>query len=97
MPSSTRSNKDKHLLFSQDPAHLERSIRKDQRSTSIDSEAFTSTDSCTQPSTDNRVSSSIDLPRSTSIDTTPHTSIDPHSRRIPNTDVTGCDCYSQTR
>ncbi|KAF3581272.1 hypothetical protein DY000_02030862 [Brassica cretica] len=29
MPSSTRSNKDKHLLFSEDPAHLERTIRKD--------------------------------------------------------------------
>ncbi|KAF3502653.1 hypothetical protein F2Q69_00043213 [Brassica cretica] len=82
MPSSTRSNKDKHLLFSEDPAHLERSIRKDQRSTSIDAEAFTSTDSCTQPSTDTRVSSSTDLPRSTSIDTTPHTSIDPHSRSM---------------
>ncbi|KAF2576614.1 hypothetical protein F2Q70_00004340 [Brassica cretica] len=82
MPSSTRSNKDKHLLFSQDPAHLEHSIRKDQRSTSIDSEAFMSTDSCTQPSTDTRVSSLTDLPRSTSIDTTPHTSIDPHSRSM---------------
>ncbi|KAF3607888.1 hypothetical protein DY000_02047660 [Brassica cretica] len=76
MPSSTRSNKDKHLLFSDDPAHLERSIRKDQRSTSIDAAAFTSTDSHTQPSTDTRPSSSTDLHRSTSIDTTPrHRSI----------------------
>ncbi|KAF3568993.1 hypothetical protein DY000_02016072 [Brassica cretica] len=82
MPSSTRSNKDKHLLFSEDPAHLERSIGKDQRSTSIDAAAFTSTDSRTQPSTDTRPSSSTNLPRSTSIDTTPRTSIDPHSRSM---------------
>ncbi|KAF2576207.1 hypothetical protein F2Q70_00003985 [Brassica cretica] len=82
MPSSTRSNKDKHLLFSEDPAHLERSIRKDQRSTSIDAAAFTSTDSRTQPSTDTRPSSSTNLPRSTSIHTTPRTSIDPHSRSM---------------
>ncbi|KAF3503757.1 hypothetical protein F2Q69_00043533 [Brassica cretica] len=61
MPSSTRSNKDKHLLFSEDPAHLERTIRKDQRSTSLDAAAFTSTDSHTQPSTDTRPSSSTDL------------------------------------
>ncbi|KAF2612826.1 hypothetical protein F2Q70_00011705 [Brassica cretica] len=52
MPSSTISNKDKHLLFSEDPAHLERTIRKDQRSTSFDAAAFTSTDSRTQPSFD---------------------------------------------
>ncbi|KAF3493866.1 hypothetical protein DY000_02053060 [Brassica cretica] len=90
MPGSTRSNKDKHLLFSEDPAHLERTIRKDQRSTSIDSVAFTSTDSLTQPSTDTRPSSSTDtrpssstdLHRSTSIDTTPRTSIDHQSRNM---------------
>ncbi|KAF3547191.1 hypothetical protein DY000_02007133 [Brassica cretica] len=82
MPSSTRSNKDKHLLFSVDPAHLERTIRKDQRSTSLDTAAFTSTDSRTQPSTDIRPSSSTDLHRSTSIDTTPRTSIDHQSRNM---------------
>ncbi|KAF2576296.1 hypothetical protein F2Q70_00004022 [Brassica cretica] len=64
MSNSTRSNKDKHLLFSEDPAHLERTIRKDQRSTSLDAAAFTSTDSRTQPSTDIRPSSSTDLHRS---------------------------------
>ncbi|WZZ58747.1 hypothetical protein YC2023_058854 [Brassica napus] len=47
MPNSTRSNKDKRLLFSEDPAHLERMICKDQRSTSFDAAAFTSTDSRT--------------------------------------------------
>ncbi|KAF2604798.1 hypothetical protein F2Q70_00025800 [Brassica cretica] len=82
MPSSTRSSKDKHLLFSEDPAHLERTIRKDQRSTSIDVAAFTSTDSRTQPSTDTRPSSSTDLHRSTSIDTTPRTSIGHQSRNM---------------
>ncbi|CAN6906279.1 unnamed protein product, partial [Brassica oleracea] len=82
MPGSTRSNKDKHLLFSEDPAHLERTIRKDQRSTSIDSVAFTSIDSLTQPSTDTRPSSSTDLHRSTSIYTTPRTSIDHQSRNM---------------
>ncbi|KAF2555413.1 hypothetical protein F2Q68_00014517 [Brassica cretica] len=82
MPSSTRSNKDKHLLFSEDPAHLEHTIRKDQRSTSLDAVAFTSTDSRTQPSTDVRPSSPTDLHRSTSIDTTPRTSIDHQSRNM---------------
>ncbi|KAF3499700.1 hypothetical protein F2Q69_00043005 [Brassica cretica] len=82
MPSNTRSNKDKHLLFSKDPAHLEHSIRKDKRSTSIDAAIFKSTDSRTQPSTDIRPSSSTDLHRSPSIDTTPRTSIDPQSRSM---------------
>ncbi|KAF3577207.1 hypothetical protein DY000_02030858 [Brassica cretica] len=82
MPSSTRSNKDKHLLFSEDPAHLERTIRKDQCFTSIDAVAFTSTDSCTQPSTDTGPSALTDLHRSTSIDTTPRTSIDHQSRNM---------------
>ncbi|KAF2586861.1 hypothetical protein F2Q70_00036260 [Brassica cretica] len=82
MPSSTRSNKETHLLFSEDPAHLECSIRKDQCSTSLDAAVFMSTDSRTQPSTDTRPSSSTDPHRSTSIDTTPLTSIDPQSRNM---------------
>ncbi|KAF3577213.1 hypothetical protein DY000_02030859 [Brassica cretica] len=82
MPSSTRRNKDKRLLFSEDPAHLERTICNDQRFTLIDAIAFTSTDSCTQPSTDTRPSSPIDLHRSTSIDTTSRTSIDHQSRNM---------------
>ncbi|KAF2563775.1 hypothetical protein F2Q70_00017264 [Brassica cretica] len=76
MPSSTRSNKDKHLLFSEDPAHLERTICKDQRSISLDSAAFTSTDSRTQPSTDTRPSSSTDTRPSSSTDLHHSTSID---------------------
>ncbi|KAF3511189.1 hypothetical protein F2Q69_00007162 [Brassica cretica] len=82
MSSSTRSNKEKHLLFSEDPAHLEHTIRKDQRSTSLDAAAFTSTDSRTHPSTDTRPSSSTDIHRSTSNDSTPCASIDTQSRNM---------------
>ncbi|KAF3513761.1 hypothetical protein F2Q69_00007146 [Brassica cretica] len=82
MSISTRSNKEKHLLFSKDPAHLERTIRKDQRLTLLDATAFTSTDSRTHPSTDTRPSSSTNPHRSTSIDSTPRTSIDPQSRSM---------------
>ncbi|KAF2538031.1 hypothetical protein F2Q68_00021139 [Brassica cretica] len=88
MPSSTRSNKNKQLLFSEDPAHLERSIRKDQRSTSMDAAAFTSTDSRTHPSTDTRPSSLTDLHRSPSIDTTSRQKLDTHGNVIPDTHVT---------
>ena len=70
------------MLFSEDRAHLERTIHKDQRSTSLDAEAFTSTDTCTQTSTDTRPSPSTDIPRSTSTDTTPRSSIDPQSQNM---------------
>ncbi|KAF3595638.1 hypothetical protein DY000_02021822 [Brassica cretica] len=82
MPSSTRSNKETHLLFSEDPAYSEHSIRKDQRSTSLDAAAFTSTDSLTHPSTNTRPSSSTDLHRSTSIVSTLRTLIDHQSRSV---------------
>ncbi|KAF2600765.1 hypothetical protein F2Q68_00009781 [Brassica cretica] len=82
MPSSTRSNKKKHMIFSEDPAHLERTIRKGQRSTSLDAAALTSTDSRTNPSTDTQPSSATDIPRPTSIDLTPFTLIDPRSRNM---------------
>uniref|UniRef100_M4CVP2 Uncharacterized protein n=1 Tax=Brassica campestris TaxID=3711 RepID=M4CVP2_BRACM len=77
MPSSTRSNKDKRLLFSEDPVHLECTIHKHQRSTSLDAAAFTSTDSRTQPSNDTRPSSSTDPHHSNSL-----TSINPQSRNM---------------
>ncbi|KAF3559993.1 hypothetical protein F2Q69_00012751 [Brassica cretica] len=72
----------------QTPAILRRSCSlgmndpQSQRSTSLDTAAFTSTDSRTQPSTDTRPSSSTDLHRSTLIDTTPRTSIDHQSRNM---------------
>ncbi|KAF3589057.1 hypothetical protein F2Q69_00029227 [Brassica cretica] len=84
MPSGTRSNKEKDLLLSDDPAHLERTIRRGQRSTSLDVTTSSSIDTHNQPSTDTRPSSSIDPNRSTTIDTTPHTSIDTVSSKMVN-------------
>ncbi|KAG5374525.1 hypothetical protein IGI04_042153, partial [Brassica rapa subsp. trilocularis] len=60
MPSGTRSNKEKDLLFSDDPAHLKRTIRRGQRSTSLDATTLLSIDTHNQQSTDTRPSSSID-------------------------------------
>ncbi|WZZ15696.1 hypothetical protein YC2023_108785 [Brassica napus] len=47
MPSGTRSNKEKDLLLSDDPAHLERTIRRCQRSTSLDATTSSLIDSTT--------------------------------------------------
>ncbi|KAG5414502.1 hypothetical protein IGI04_002069 [Brassica rapa subsp. trilocularis] len=60
MPSGTRSNKEKDLLFSDDPAHLKRTICRGQRSTSLDATTLLSIDTHNQQSTDTRPSSSID-------------------------------------
>ncbi|WZY99157.1 hypothetical protein YC2023_071486 [Brassica napus] len=99
MPSGTRSKKEKDLLFSDDPAHLERTIRRGQRSTSLDATTSSSIDTHNQPSTDTRPSSidthnqpltdtrpssSIDPNRSTTIDITPRTSIDTVSSKMVN-------------
>ncbi|KAF2558531.1 hypothetical protein F2Q68_00015335 [Brassica cretica] len=84
MPSGTRTNKEKDLLFSDDPAHLERTIRRGQRSTSLDATTSSSIDTHNQPSTDTKPSSSIDPNRSTTIDTTPRTSIDTVSSKMLN-------------
>ncbi|KAF3526774.1 hypothetical protein F2Q69_00045963 [Brassica cretica] len=86
MPSSTRSNKETQLIFSPDPASLERSIRKEARSLSTDNNTSVSLDSAQPPSTQTPVPSidsrsplstdifhptSIDIPSRTSIDTDP--------------------------
>ncbi|KAF2588807.1 hypothetical protein F2Q70_00039047 [Brassica cretica] len=91
MPSSTRTNKEAQLLFSSDPASLERSIRKVIRSSSIDNNTCSSLDFCQPPSTQTLVSStdtrsppstedthlpSTDIFHPTSIDTSLRTSID---------------------
>ncbi|KAF3530596.1 hypothetical protein DY000_02040296 [Brassica cretica] len=91
MPSSTRSNKETQLLFSSDHASLERSIRKEIRSSSIDNNTCSSLDFCQPPSTQTLVSStytrsppstedthlpSTDIFHPTSIDTSVRTSID---------------------
>ena len=95
MPSSTRSNKETQLLFSPDPASLERSIRKEARSSSTKNNTCASLDYAqpplTQtlvPSTDTRSPLSTEdthLPSTniihpTSIDTPSQTSIDTERR-----------------
>ncbi|KAF2557519.1 hypothetical protein F2Q68_00015674 [Brassica cretica] len=95
MPSSTRSNKKNQLLFSPDPASLERSIRKEARSLSIDNNTSVSLDSAQPPSTQTPVpltdsrsplsTDNIDLPSTdiihpTSIDIPSQTSIDTEPR-----------------
>ncbi|KAF2569343.1 hypothetical protein F2Q68_00025653 [Brassica cretica] len=95
MPSSTRSNKEAQLLFSPDPTSLERSIRKEARSSSIDNNTCSSfdsrqppstqalvpsTDTCSPPSTKDTHLPSTDIFHLTSIDTSVLTSIDTEPR-----------------
>ena len=95
MPSSTRSNKETQLLFSPDPASLERSIRKEARSSSIDNNTCSSLDFVQLPSTQTLVPSTdtrsppstedthlplTDIVHPTSIDSPSQTSIDTESR-----------------
>ncbi|KAF2574650.1 hypothetical protein F2Q70_00002891 [Brassica cretica] len=91
MPCSTRSNKETQLLFSPDPASLERSIRKEVRSSSIDNNTCSSlnfvqplstqtlvpsTDTRSPPSTEDTHLPSTDIVHPTSIDTPARTSTD---------------------
>ncbi|KAF3541986.1 hypothetical protein F2Q69_00022470 [Brassica cretica] len=84
MPNSTRSNKETQLLFSPDPTSLERSIRKEVRSSSIDNNTCSSldfvqppptqtlvpsTDTRSPPSTEDTHLPSTDIVHPTSIDT----------------------------
>ncbi|CAG7894173.1 unnamed protein product [Brassica rapa] len=95
MPSSTRSNKETQLLFSPDPASLERLIRKEACSSSIDNNTCSSLDFVQSPSTQTLVPSidtrsppstedthlpSTDIVHPTSIDFPSHTSIDTEPR-----------------
>ncbi|WZZ27675.1 hypothetical protein YC2023_011076 [Brassica napus] len=80
MPSSTKSNKETQLLFSSDPASLERSIRKEIRSLSIDNNTCSSTDTRSPPSTEDTHLPSTDIFHPTSIDTSVTTSIDTEPR-----------------
>ncbi|KAF2552709.1 hypothetical protein F2Q68_00033943 [Brassica cretica] len=95
VPSSTRSNKETQLIFSPDPANLERTIRKEARSLSTDNNTFVSldsaqppstqtpvpsTDSCSPLSTDNTNLPSTDILHPTSIDIPSRTSIDTEPR-----------------
>ncbi|KAF3594884.1 hypothetical protein DY000_02023992 [Brassica cretica] len=86
MPSSSKSNKENQLLFSSDPASLERSIRKGIRSPSIDNNTcssldfrqppstqtpVSSTDTRSSPSTEDTLLPSTEIFHPTSIDTEP--------------------------
>ncbi|KAF3593556.1 hypothetical protein DY000_02022161 [Brassica cretica] len=97
MPISTRSNKETQLLFSPDPAILERSIRKEARSSSTDNNTCVSLDSAqppstqtlvpstdtrSQPLTDNTHLPSTNIFHPTSIDTPSQTSIDNEPREM---------------
>ncbi|KAF3543849.1 hypothetical protein DY000_02007058 [Brassica cretica] len=110
MPSSTRSNKETQLLFSPDPASLERSIRKEARSSSIDNNTCSSLDFVQPPSTDTRSPPSTEdthLPLTNivhpiSIDTPARTSTDTELRemsagtksRAPCLDIDRCVCFT---
>ncbi|KAF3508194.1 hypothetical protein F2Q69_00005769 [Brassica cretica] len=95
MPSSTRSNKETQLIFSPDPASLERSIRKEARSLSTDNNTSVLLDSAQPPSTQTPVPStdtrsplstdnthlpSTDIYHLTSFDIPSRTSIDTEPR-----------------
>ncbi|KAF3555742.1 hypothetical protein F2Q69_00012778 [Brassica cretica] len=99
MPSSTRSNKETQLLFSSDPASLERSIRKEIRSSSIENNTSSSINSRQPPSTPTPILSthtrfppstedtlpSTDTFHQISIDTLVRTSIDTEPRDLVGT------------
>ncbi|KAF3551717.1 hypothetical protein DY000_02007239 [Brassica cretica] len=105
MPNSTRSNKENQLLFSSDPASLERSIRKGIRSSSIDNNTSLSLDSRPPQSTQTPVSStdtrsppspedtlpSTDIFHPMSIDTSVQKSIDTEQRDMVATLILVCD------
>ncbi|KAF3572613.1 hypothetical protein F2Q69_00059004 [Brassica cretica] len=91
MPSSTISNKETQMLFSPYPASLERSIRKEAHSSSIDNNTclsldfrqppstqavVPSTDTRSPPSTEDTHLPSIDIFHLTSINTSLLTLID---------------------
>ncbi|KAF3495893.1 hypothetical protein DY000_02053232 [Brassica cretica] len=83
MPSSTRSNKESQLIFSPDPASLERTIRKEERSLLTDNNTSVSlysaqppSDQTPVPSTNSRSPLSIDNTKLPSTDTLHPTSID---------------------
>ena len=93
MPISSRSNKESQLIFSPDPASLERTIRKEARSLSTDNNTFVSLDSAQPPSTQTPVPSTnsrspllIDNTNLPSTDTLHPKSIDIPSRTSINTE-----------
>ncbi|KAF3568979.1 hypothetical protein DY000_02014551 [Brassica cretica] len=93
MPSSTRSNKESQLIFSPDPASLERTIRKEASSVSTNNNTSVSLNSAQPPSTqtpvlstDSRSPLSINNTNLPSTDTLHPTSIDIPSRTSIDTE-----------
>ncbi|KAG5388383.1 hypothetical protein IGI04_029924, partial [Brassica rapa subsp. trilocularis] len=75
MPNNTRINKKNQLLFSSDPASLERSIRKGIRSSSINNNTSSLLDFRQPPSTQTLVSSTDTRSPPSTKDTLPSTDI----------------------
>ncbi|KAF2595185.1 hypothetical protein F2Q70_00043596 [Brassica cretica] len=79
MPISTKSSKEELLFFS-DPTRLERSIRKENRASSIDTTSTTSIDTTSTTSIDTTSTTSIDIYDRATIDSSTRTSIDTNPR-----------------
>ena len=93
MPNNTRSNREWQIIFSPDPASLERTIRKEARSLSTDNNTSLSLNSgqppstlTPVPSTDSRSPLSIDNTNLPSIDNLHPTSIDIPTRTSIDTE-----------
>ncbi|KAF3593299.1 hypothetical protein DY000_02021746 [Brassica cretica] len=79
MPISTSSSKEELLFFS-GPTRLERSIRKEKHTSSIDTTSTTSIDTTSTTSIDTTPTTSIDTCDRTMIDSSTRTSIDTNPR-----------------
>ncbi|KAF2589739.1 hypothetical protein F2Q70_00038739 [Brassica cretica] len=79
IPISTRSNKEELLFFS-DPARLERSIRKEKHTSSIDTTSTTSINTTSTTSIDTTFTTSIDICDRATIDSSTRTSVDTNPR-----------------
>ncbi|KAG5388303.1 hypothetical protein IGI04_007418 [Brassica rapa subsp. trilocularis] len=79
MPISTISSKEELLFFS-DPTSLERSIRKEKHTSSIDTTSTTSIDTTFTTSIDTTSTTSIDTSDRATIDSSTRTSIDTNPR-----------------
>ena len=79
MPISTRSSKEE-LLFYSDPTRLERSIRKEDRISSIDTTSTTSIDTTSTTSIDTTSTTLIDICDRATIDSSTRTLIDTNPR-----------------
>ncbi|CAN6868570.1 unnamed protein product [Brassica oleracea] len=79
MPIGTKSSKEELLFFS-NPARLERSIRKENRTSSINTTSTTSIDTTSTTSIDTTSTTSIDICDRATIDSSTRTSVDTNPR-----------------